>query len=180
MSVLQIIYGYQPIFKKKAEHVEVISDEIRDIISDMFDTLYSEEAVGLGANMIGILKKIVVIDLFENGQKNQICLINPEIISKSEEMQSFKEASLSFPSVSAEISRPKSIKVKYMDAYDGSIKEMSASGFLSSVIQHEMDYLDGVTIFDHFSPIKKEMMLKKMEKFMKLNPPHVHSHSCTH
>ncbi len=180
MSVLQIIYGYQPIFKKKAEYVEEVNDEVRTIVSDMFDTLYYEEAVGLGANMVGILKRIVVVDLFENGQKNPICLINPKIISKSKEMQSFQEASLSFPGITAEISRPTSIVVEYVEVKDGKKKEISATGFLSSVIQHEMDYLDGVTIFDHCSSMKKEMMLKKLEKYMKLNPPHVHSHNCRH
>ena len=179
MAVLQIIYGYKPIFKTKASLVGHIDEEIKSIVSDMLDTMYHERAAGLGANMVGILKRIAVIDLAENGQKNPICLINPEIVWKSEEMQSIEESSLSFPGVITGIKRPKSIKVKYLD-FSGKEQEISAAGFLSSVIQHEMDYLDGRTIFDHASPLKKKMMIKKMEKTLKLNPPHVHSHHCSH
>lgn len=179
MAVLQVVYGYHPIFKIKAEEISEVNAEIKSIVSDMVDTMYYEKAVGLGANMLGITKRIAVADLFENQQRNPICLINPQIIWQSEEKQIFEEASLSFPGVYAPITRSKAIRVSYLDL-DGKKQELNAEGFLASVLQHEIDYLDGKTIFDHMSKMKKEMMLKKMEKYMKAHPPHVHSHSCKH
>ena len=179
MAVLQVIYGYQPIFKQKAKNVENVDSEIKQMAQDMFDTMYYERAVGLGANMVGLLKRIVVADLFENKVSNPICLVNPEIIWKSEEMQTVEEASLSFPGVFAPISRPKSIKISYLNL-DNKKEELEAEGFLSSVLQHEIDYLDGVTIFDHMSKMKRDLMMKKMEKQIKAHPPHQHSSSCRH
>lgn len=179
MAILQIIYGYNPIFKKKAEKFSEINQDAKDIAELMLNTMYHERAVGIGANMVGILKRIIVIDLLENGEKNPIVAFNPEIIEKSTEMQSFEEASISFPGIITVISRPNKIKLKYQDL-EGNEKLIDAEGFLASVIQHEIDYLDGITIFDHVSKLRKDTLLKKMEKHLKMYPPHIHSASCSH
>jgi len=176
---LPLVYAPNEIFKKKALVVETVDDEIRLTVDRMIETLETERAVGLGANMVGILKRIVVIDFRENGISNPQVFINPEIIYKSQELQTFEEASVCFPGIAAEISRPKKIKIKYLD-YQGSAHEFEASGFLASVLQHEIDYLDGKIFLDYLSKMKSDMLLKKMQKYIKMHPPHVHSSSCRH
>lgn len=177
--MLQIIYAPNKIFRTKAEEVTQVNDEIRSIADGMLKTMQVEQAVGLGANMVGVLKRIAVVDLHENGVSNPLVFINPKIIWHSDKMQEFEEASLCFPGISAKISRPDSIKVSYID-YDGKEQEMEATGFLATVIQHEVDYLDGKIFLDYLSKMKRDVLLKKMEKYIKMNPPHVHGEHCHH
>lgn len=176
---LPLVYAPNEIFKRKAEIIETVDDEIRLIVDRMIKTLDAERAVGLGGNMVGILKRIVVVDLHENGVSNPLVFINPEIIYRSKESQIFEEASVCFPGIAAEISRSKEIKVKYLD-YQGEARELEANSFLASVLQHEIDYLDGKVFLDHLSKMKSDMLLKKMQKYIKMHPPHVHSSSCRH
>lgn len=164
--MLQLTIGPDPIFRKKAAPVAAVDDDIRATVDGMFDVLYREQGVGLGANMVGLLLRIIVIDLQEGGEKQPLAMINPEVTRKSEETQSFTEGSLSFPGISAEITRPSSIRVSYLD-YDGHPQEMAAEGWLAQVIQHEVDYLDGKTYLDHLSATKRNMLLRK---YKKLNP----------
>ena len=168
MPVLQLIYAPHKIFNKTAEPVAEVNAEIRQIIDDMFATLYFQKASGIGANMVGILQRIIVVDLFENGISKPYGMVNPEIIHKSQKLQSFADASLCFPGISANIKRPKNITVNYLD-YDGKLQTLEAEGFLATVIQHEIDYLDGITFLDHLSPLKRNLLLQKMQKYMKKN-----------
>jgi peptide deformylase len=179
MSHLSIIYAPNDIFKKRAEVVTEVNDEIRSIAGEMLRVMYLEKAIGIGANMVGLLKRIAVVDLQQNNQRSPLVLINPEIIFSSSEAQVFMEASISFPGIEAEIARPKVIKVKYTD-YDGNEQELEAEGLLSSVIQHEMDYLDGKVFLNYLSKMKQDLLIKKMLKFLKLNPPHIHGAHCNH
>lgn len=179
MAVLQLIYAPNPIFKQVAEPVEQVNDEIRGMVNDMFDTLEFEQAVGMGANMVGILKRIAIVDLNEGGVSKRQTFINPEITWRSDEMQTQEEASICFPFISANIERPKAIKVSYLDE-TGAAQELEAEGFLASVIQHEIDYLDGKTYLDYLSKLKRDSLLKKMQKQLKANPPHVHGPGCSH
>lgn len=179
MSHLSIIYAPNDIFKKKAAVVTEVNDEIRSIADDMLKTMYLEHAIGIGANMVGILKRIAVVDLQTNGERSPLILINPEIIFSSKEMQTMIEASISFPGIEAQITRPKVIKVKYLD-YDGKEQELEAEGLLSSVIQHEIDYLDGKVFLSYLSKMKQDLLMKKMLKFIKQNSPHVHGEHCRH
>jgi len=179
MKTLDIISAPNPIFRTKAEPVAEVNDEIREIVDQMFATMEFERAVGLGANMVGILKRIAVVDLHEGGVSKPYCFINPEITWSSEETNTQEEASLSFAGISAEITRPKAIKVKYLDR-DGKQQELEADGFLACVIQHEIDYLDGKTFLDHLSKMKRDMLVKKMLKHIKMYPPHVHGDHCNH
>lgn len=179
MAVLQLIYAPHPIFKQKSEAVKVVDDEIRTIVSNMFDTLYFESAAGIGAPMVGILKRIAVVDVKPNGVDTPYCFINPKIIATSHDTQTIEEASLCFPFISAPITRPKTITVEYLDQH-GIQQTLEASDFLSSVIQHELDYLDGKVYLDYLSPMKRNMLLKKMQKQLKLHPPHIHGDHCNH
>ena len=166
MTQLSIVYAPNQVFKKIAEPVEVVDDEIRTLADQMLSTMYSKEAIGLGANMVGILKRIVVVDLQEDGILKPYIFINPEITYYAEELQTFTERSLSFPGIKADITRPKSIKLKYLDK-SGKNQELKASGFFATVIQHEIDYLNGKVFLDYLSKCKRDTLLKKMQKHRK-------------
>ena len=179
MAILPLIYAPNPIFKMKAEPVADINDDIQKLVDDMLYTMYTEGAVGLGANMVGVLKRIAVVDLQDNNTKSPLTLINPKITWHSDDTQTYKEASLCFPGISAEISRPSTIKINYFD-YDGKAQELKAEGFLSAVIQHEVDYLDGKTFLDYLSKMKRDILIRKVEKHIKKYPPHIHGEHCNH
>lgn len=157
-----------PIFRQKAAPVKEIDSEIEHVVSSMYDIMYEHGAVGVGANMVGILKRIIVVDLQKSSKKDPITMINPVITAKSQELQAFEEGSLSYPGIKAIVKRPKEIKVKYLDG-NGESNFMNAEGWLATVIQHEVDYLDGKIFLDYVSPIKRKMLLKKMEKHIKNN-----------
>ncbi len=135
----------------------------------MFEVLQIENGIGLGANMVGLLERIVVINMWERDKLLTYSMVNPEIIEFSKETQVFEEASLSFPGISAKIARPKQIKVKYLD-YNGHQQILEADNFLSTVVQHEIDYLDGKIFLDYLSKIKRDMLINKMKRYMKNHP----------
>lgn len=179
MAHLPLIYAPNDIFKKKSAPVEKVDDSIRALISGMFETLYLAHAVGMAANMVGALKRIVIVDLQENNERNPLSFINPKITWKSEETQVFEEGSICFPGITAQITRPKAIKFSYLDL-SGKECEMEAEGFLATVVQHEIDYLDGVVFLDYLSKLKRDMLVKKMIKHSKMYPPHIHTANCSH
>ncbi|HCR85170.1 MAG TPA: peptide deformylase [Alphaproteobacteria bacterium] len=179
MAVLNLVYAPNEIFCKKAEPVSEITNEIKLLVHDMLDTIYHEGAIGIGANMVGVLKRIVVVDLQVEGVRQPIIMINPEITQKSAETQTFTESSICFPFISAEIVRPKEIEVKFTDL-ENNQHTNKYEGFLATVIQHEIDYLNGITFLDHLSKLKKDTLLRKMQKMIKQNPPHIHGEHCHH
>ncbi len=179
MTHIPLIYAPNEIFKKKSEAVSIVDDSIRALIDSMLETLYLAHGIGMAANMVGVLKRIAIIDLQEDGGKAPLTFINPEVTWRSSEMQEFEEASICYPGIGASISRPSAIKLSYTD-YEGKTQEMEAEGFLATVIQHEIDYLDGKVFLDYLSKLKRDMLMKKMLKHMKMYPPHIHSESCSH
>jgi len=179
MSILNIIRAPNPIFKQKAKPVKQVSDHVRKIANDMLETMYFERAVGLGANMVGVDLQIIVLDLRENKIEKPYIMINPEIIDASKEVSEYEEASLSFPGISAMVERPSKIKVKYLNLEDKE-QVLEADGFLARVILHEIDYLHGVVFLDYLSKLKRDMLMKKMLKYIKNHPPHVHGEHCNH
>ena len=178
MPKLQLIYAPNDIFRKKAAHVNLVDDNIRRIIDDMFEVLRIENGIGLGANMVGVLQRIIVIKM-RGDELQTYSMVNPEIIETSPETQTFEEASLSFLGISAHITRSSKIKVKYLD-YEGNEQILEAQGLLSTVIQHEVDYLDGKIFLDYLSKMKRDMLINKMKKHIKNHPPHIHTSSCSH
>lgn len=179
MQKLQLVYAPNAIFRKKALPVEAVNDRVRALIDQMFEVLQIENGIGLGANMVGLLERIVVINMWERDKLLTYSMVNPEIIESSKETRVFEEASLSFPGISAKIARPKQIKVKYLD-YHGNQQILEAVNFLSTVVQHEIDYLDGKIFLDYLSKIKRDMLINKMKKYMKNHPPHIHTPFCSH
>jgi len=173
MAVLDLIIAPNPVFQQKAAPIDDFDDTTKTLADDMLETMYANRGIGIGANMIGVLKRIVVVDIQASGTREPLVLINPEITWASDETTTNEEASLSFPGISAEITRPNAIKLDYRDS-DGAPQALSAEGWLAVVIQHEMDYLDGKSYLRHLSKIKRDRLLKKMQKHLK----HAHSHAC--
>jgi len=183
MPALDIVIAPDPIFKQTSAPVETVDDEVRQLINDMFDTLDASSGLGIAASMVGITKRIITIDLKENGISNRLACINPEVVWTSEETSEYEEASLSFPGIGANITRPSKVRLKYLDE-NGDAQELEADVPLSTVIQHEMDYLDGRTYLDHLSRMKRDRLLKKMQKMIHTHQMghshagHNHDHSC--
>ena len=167
MSLRNIVIEPDPILRKKSENLEKVDDELKKLLDEMLETMYAAPGIGLAAVQIGILKRLIVIDISkENEKKNPLFLINPKIISKSESTSIYEEGCLSLPGHFAEIERPAECKVKYLD-YNGKEKEITAKGLLSTCIQHEVDHLDGVLFIDYLSKLKKDMIVKKLIKHKK-------------
>ena len=167
MSQKNIVIEPDPILRKKSERLEKVDDEIKKLLDDMLETMYAAPGIGLAAVQIGILKRLIVIDISkEKEKKNPIFLVNPVIISRSSDTSVYEEGCLSLPGHFAEIERPAECKVEYID-YDGKKKEIKAKGLLSTCIQHEVDHLNGVLFIDYLSKLKKDMIVKKLIKHKK-------------
>ncbi len=177
--MLSIIYAPHAIFKQKVKPVEVIDDVVRTTATNMLQLMYAEGAIGIAANMVGIDQQIVVLDLRENDQNHPYVMINPEIIEFSSITDEAEEGSISFPGISAIIKRPSEVTVKYLDL-DNNEQVLKAEALLARVIQHEVDYLHGKVFLDHLSKLKRDMLMKKMTKYMKHHVPHVHGEHCNH
>lgn len=165
MAKLKVYEYPHPILRQKAQKVEKVDDELRKLLDDMLETMYEEVGVGLAAPQVGVSKRMLVID-YERDEEhpgNPIYMINPEIIWKSEEKVCGEEGCLSVPGQRAEVERFAKIKVRYVD-YHGQQQEVLAEDFFAIVIQHEMDHLDGILYIDRISRLKRNMLLKKMEK----------------
>ena len=167
MSKKEIVIEPDPILRKKSVNLEKVDDELRGLLDDMLETMYSAPGIGLAAVQVGVLKRLIVIDISkEKDKKNPLFLINPEIISRSKKTSIYEEGCLSLPGHFAEIERPAECHVKYID-YTGKEKEIKANGLLSTCIQHEVDHLNGILFIDYLSKLKKDMILKKLIKHKK-------------
>ena len=167
MSKRKIVIEPDPILRKKSANLEKVDDELRKLLDDMLETMYAAPGIGLAAVQIGILKRLVVIDISkEKEKKKPLFLINPEIISKSKNTSTYEEGCLSLPGHFAEIERPAECQIKYID-YEGKKQEIKVNGLLSTCIQHEIDHLNGILFIDYLSKLKKNMILKKLVKHKK-------------
>ncbi len=163
MSQRNIIIEPDPILRKKSDRVEAVDDELRKLMDDMLQTMYAAPGIGLAAVQIGILKRLIVIDINKEEKKTPLFLINPEITYKSKKKSSYEEGCLSLPGHYAEIERPAECQLNYIDYY-GKQKKMMAEGLLATCIQHEVDHLNGVLFIDYLSKLKKDMIIKKLVK----------------
>ena len=164
MSIRNIIIEPDPILRKKSTTLETIDDSTRKLLDVMLQTMYNAPGIGLAAVQIGILKRIVVIDVSKKEEeKKPLFLINPEIKFKSKKTSFYEEGCLSLPGYFAEIERPAECNVEFIDYY-GKKRELKADGLLSTCIQHEIDHLNGVLFIDYLSKLKKSMIIKKLSK----------------
>ena len=160
----KIVIEPDPILRKKCEPLEKMDANTKKLMDDMLETMYQAPGIGLAAIQIGILKRLVVIDISKDEEKkNPIFLINPEIINLSEQTSVYEEGCLSLPGQFAEVERPAECILKYIDYY-GKEKELKADGLLSTCIQHEVDHLNGILFIDYLSKLKKDMIIRKLVK----------------
>lgn len=164
MAILPIIHAPDPRLKKKSVPVEAVTDDIRQLLDDMLETMYDAPGIGLAAPQIGQTIRVIVVDVAdEDKSAAPLKMINPEIIAKSEAEGVYNEGCLSLPEQYAEVIRPESVTVRYLDT-TGQSQQIEADGLLATCIQHEIDHLDGVLFVDHLSRMKKDMIIRKLKK----------------
>ena len=167
MALLPILTAPDPQLKKISKPVEKVDDEIRKLMDDMLETMYAAPGIGLAAAQVGVLKRVLVIDIDREGEKTgPLKMANPEIIDVSDEDASYEEGCLSVPEHYAEVERPARITVRYLD-HDNEIRTLKAEGLLATCIQHEMDHLDGILFIDRISALKRNIILRKLVKARK-------------
>jgi peptide deformylase len=171
MAILPIIVAPDPRLKQVAKPVERVDGEVRQLMDDMLETMYQAPGIGLAAPQVGVLKRVLVIDIAKEGEDPQPCrMANPELLWVSDEDATYEEGCLSLPDHYAEVARPGAIRVRYLD-HENEIRELEADGLLATCIQHEMDHLDGILFVDHISALKRNMILRKLLKSKKSGKP---------
>ena len=160
----KILTEPDPTLRKKCEPLEKVDSEIKKLMDDMLETMYVAPGIGLAAVQVGILKRLVVIDISKGEEeKKPLFLINPQIIHRSKKTSIYEEGCLSLPGQFAEIERPAECTLKYID-YNGKEKELKADCLLATCVQHEVDHLNGILFIDYLSKLKKDMSIKKLVK----------------
>jgi len=168
MAVLQVLTTPDPRLKVISKPVEKVDDSIRRLMDDMLETMYASQGIGLAAPQVGVAKRVIVVDLARQGEPpHPLRLANPEVIWRSQEEMLCEEGCLSVPDQYSEVSRPKAVKIRYLD-YQNEIREMDAEGYLATCLQHEIDHLNGVLFIDRLSTLKRSMILRKLVKARKL------------
>lgn len=164
MAVLPILKIPDPVLRKKAKPVERIDAELRRLVDDMLATMYEAPGIGLAAPQVGVLRRLIVMDpTKDEAPKSPILMVNPEILERSEEMRVHDEGCLSIPDFTAEIERPAKTRVSYIDP-QGKKQEAKLEGIWSTLVQHEIDHLNGVLFIDYLSRLKREMVVRKFTK----------------
>ena len=164
MSVKKILIEPNKLLRQISKNVNQVGAEERALMDDMLDTMYDAPGIGLAAIQIGVPKRIIVMDIGrDENKKEPIYFVNPVIKNKNKEKVKYEEGCLSVPDQFAEIERPNTCEVEYLD-YDGKQKLLKADGLLATCIQHEMDHLEGILFIDYLSKLKKTMIIKKLSK----------------
>jgi peptide deformylase len=178
MAILEILELPDPRLRDVAKPIESINDEIRALADDMLETMYAARGIGLAATQLGIDKRILVIDLQERvtedeekeGEGEPVrdphVVINPELLWVSDELSIYNEGCLSIPEQYAEVERPARCRVRWLDE-QGKTHEEELDGLMATCMQHEIDHLNGVLFIDHISRLKRNMIVKKLEKSRK-------------
>lgn len=182
MTVLPLVIAPDPRLEVCSAEVSVVDDNTRKFLDDMLETMYAEGGIGLAAVQVGVHKRILVMDLndragrYKNDEERAegdspdngpFYMVNPQIINESEEENIYEEGCLSFPEQRALVTRPKQVKVKYLDYY-GKEQLLECDGLLATCVQHEIDHLNGVVFIDHISKLKHDVIMRKMNKLKRL------------
>jgi peptide deformylase len=171
MALLPIIVAPDPRLKQVAKPVDKVDAEVRRLMDDMLETMYKAPGIGLAAPQVGVLKRVIVVDIAREDEKPQpLRMANPELIAVSDEDAVYNEGCLSLPEHYADVTRPAAIKVRYLD-HENEIRELEADGLLATCIQHEMDHLEGILFVDHLTALKRNMILRKLLKAKKSQAP---------
>ena len=165
MALRNILLHPDPRLKKKCEPVSEMDDATRTLMQDMLETMYAAPGVGLAAPQIGVMKRILVMDVVkeDEGEPQPYLMANPEVTWASEEVSTYEEGCLSIPDEFAEVERPARVKVSYLDS-NGQTQEIECDGLLATCVQHEIDHLDGKLFIDYLGPVKRSMITGRMKK----------------
>ncbi|QFT83729.1 Peptide deformylase [Halomonas sp. THAF12] len=169
MAKLPILEFPDERLRTKAAPVETVDDEVRQLVDDMLETMYAAPGIGLAATQVDAHRRVIVIDVSED-QSTPLVLINPEYTPIGEEREPMQEGCLSVPEYYAEVPRALKVRLKALDR-DGRPYELEADGLLAHCIQHEYDHLEGVLFVDYLSPLKRDRVMKKMQKRHRLTQP---------
>lgn len=168
MAILPIIKAPDPILRARSEYISSVGEAEIKLLEDMIETMYSAPGVGLSAIQVGVPKRLIVVDTSKDDDISSLKMINPEIIWESDESQLNEEGCLSFPDQFVEVLRFKEIKVKYLDE-NKKLQKSKFIGFTAVIIQHELDHLDGNLLIDKVSSMKKNIILRKMNKMQRIS-----------
>jgi peptide deformylase len=183
MAILSILEVPDPLLKTISQPVTKFDDDLRQLVDDMFETMYDAPGIGLAAIQVGVAQRVLVIDLqtpaphdhghdHEHGEhcnhdhevaKDPRVFINPEILNPSDDLAIYNEGCLSVPDQYADVERPATIRARWQDL-DGNVHEEDMDDLMATCLQHEMDHLEGILFIDHLSRLKRQMVLKKLEK----------------
>jgi peptide deformylase len=169
MAILPILEVPDPRLRVISTPVDTVDDGVRALVRDMFETMYDAPGIGLAAIQVGVPKRLLVIDLQEDEDdegkpiRHPRVFINPELYDFSDECSSYNEGCLSIPDQFAEVERPARCRARWLDE-QGAAHDEAIEGMLATCLQHEIDHLNGVLFIDHLSRLKREMVVKKLEK----------------
>ena len=165
MSTRPIVIHPDPRLKKVCDPVPDLSDELRRLADDMLDTMYDAPGVGLAAPQVGVLQRLIVADAVKNpdAKPHPMVMFNPEVVLSSDETNVYEEGCLSIPDQYAEVTRPAEVRVRWIDR-DGNPREGEFGGLWATVLQHEIDHLNGRLFIDYLSPMKRQIMTRKSQK----------------
>ena len=167
MAVHDILIIPDKRLRLKSELVAAIDKRLRALVDDMFETMYAAPGIGLAAIQIGVAQRVVTMDVAKKDDPPEPrVFINPVVLSSSDEKATYEEGCLSIPEYYEEVERPASIRTRFIDR-DGKQQEIVAEGLLATVLQHEIDHLDGVLFIDHISKLKRDRVTKKFAKMAK-------------
>ena len=167
-DMLPILIAPHPILRTKARAVTAADDaEVQRLVPRMFRAMYDAPGIGLAAPQVGIGLRVVVIDLAANDTAAPMVLINPTIVSVSDRWATREEGCLSLPGQYADVSRPAAIRIRYRDLA-GQPRDVEAVGLFAACLLHELDHLDGVLFVDHLTPLKRNMLLRRLAKDVRL------------
>ena len=168
MAVREILVVPHPVLKQVSEPVAAVDDELRALMDDMLETMYAAPGIGLAAVQIGVLRRVIVMDLAREGEPPQPrFFVNPEILWSSEDLVACEEGCLSIPEIYDEVERPARVRIRYMDR-DGATIEEECDDLYSVCIQHEMDHLEGIVFIDHLSRLKRDRAVSKVKKLVRV------------
>ncbi|WP_043362063.1 peptide deformylase [Belnapia sp. F-4-1] len=166
-ALLPILLVPDPRLRAKARPVgQGDADTVRALAPRMLDAMYKAPGIGLAAPQVGELLRLIVVDLQPEEKPAPLVLVNPEIVAASTELSTREEGCLSLPGQYADVTRPARVKLRYLDL-EGAKREIEAEGLLATCLQHEVDHLNGVLFVDHISPLKRNMLLRKLAKDLK-------------
>ena len=165
MPILPIITLPDPLLRKKSAPIETVGDEVRGLANNMLETMYAAPGIGLAAVQVGVLRRVFVLDTAkgEDVPKQPFVLINPEILSFGDTPRVHEEGCLSIPQMYAEVERPALVRVRYVDL-EGQQQEQDFADLQATVVQHEIDHLEGVLFIDHLSRLRRNLLIRKYHK----------------